>query len=101
MGLNYHEEIYHGIVNYLGPSIYDRDASLVACSDPKEIELIKENFIKKKLGIEDDGQADKAIHEVCHALGESNRNKHRPTFYYILASILQKGKLFTSSNDLV
>ncbi|MGD1848162.1 MAG: DUF2853 family protein [Salibacteraceae bacterium] len=100
MGLAYQEEMYHGIVDHLGPSIYDRDAALVACSDDSELQHIKEHFIKGKLGVDDDELADKVIQEVCHALGESNRNKHRPTFYYLVASILQKGEVFFTPDHL-
>jgi len=94
LGLSYHEETYHAIVEYLGPSIYDRDAALVACSDPKELAHIRKNFLLGKLEMEDTPRLDEAITEICHALGESNRNKHRPTFYYLLMAILNKEEVF-------
>ena len=94
LGLHFHEEIYDGIVDYLGPSIHDADASLVACSDPKELEGIKTNFLMGKLGLEDSPRLDEAIKEICHGLGESNRRKHRTTFYYLLTAILNKESVF-------
>ncbi len=94
MGLHFHEEIYDGIVDYLGPSIYDADASLVACSDPKELETIKTSFLIGKLGLEDSPRLDEAIKEICHALGESNNKKHRTTFYYLLTAIFNKEAVF-------
>ena len=94
LGLHYHEEIYNGIVDYLGPSIHNADAALVACSDPTELATIKTNFLMGKLGLEDGPRLDEAIKEVCHGLGESNTKKHRTTFYYLLTAILQKEAVF-------
>lgn len=89
LGLHYHDEGYHAVMKHLGPSVHLADASLVACSDPKELELIKENFLVGKLGYAaDDARLDQAIAEVCGALGESNRHKHRTTFYYLLVAVL-------------
>lgn len=94
LGLHYHEELYDAIVNHLGPVIHDKDASLVACSDESERETIKNNFLIGKLGLEDGPHLDKAIEEICHGLGESNRQKHRSTFYYLLTAVLEKESVF-------
>lgn len=94
LGLSFHEDLYHEITKHLGPSIYDADASLVACSDDKELETVKKNFLIGKLGMEDSPRLDEVIEEVCHALGQSNRKKHRATFYYLLVTILEKGDVF-------
>lgn len=91
MGFHYHEEYYHSVMKHLGPSVHNADAALVACSDPKELDYIKENFLIGKLGLdENDARMDEAIHQVCHAFGESNNKKHRPTFYYLLVAILKE-----------
>ena len=88
---NYHEESYHAVMKYLGSSVLDKYAALVACSDPKELDYIKKHFWIGKLGLnEDDERLDSAIQQVCHALGESNNKKHRPTFYYLLIAILKE-----------
>ncbi|MEZ4953205.1 MAG: DUF2853 family protein [Saprospiraceae bacterium] len=94
LGLHYHEELYDAIVQYLGPSVHQKDASLVACSDPTELENIKKNFLMGKLGLEDSPRLDEAIQEICHGLGMSNRNKHRTSFYYLLVAILNKESVF-------
>lgn len=94
MGLSYHDEMYHAITKYLGPSIHHSDASLVACSDPKELEDIKTKFLMGKLGMEDSPRLDQAIKEACGGLGQSNRNKHRASFYYLLVAILNKESVF-------
>lgn len=94
MGISYHEKLYDAILTYLGPSIHDKDASLVACSDPEELQLIKTNFLMGKLGLENSPRLDEAIHEICEGLGQSNRQKHRVTFYYLLVAILKKESVF-------
>lgn len=91
MGLHFHEDSYRAVIDYLGPSVFSKDASLVACSDKNEIEYIKKNFLVGKLGLdENDPRLDQALHEVCQALGESNKRKHRPTFYYLLMAVLEQ-----------
>lgn len=91
MGLFYHEESYHAVMKYLGPSVFKADSALVACSDPKEIAYIREHFLVGKLGLdENDSRLDDALRQVCHAFGESNPKKHRPTFYYLLMAILRQ-----------
>jgi len=78
------------IVKNLGPSIYKRDAELVSCSDPKELDTVRKNFLIKKLGIEaSQGVLDAAIQDVCTEL-KGVRTKYRATFYYSLAKKFKK-----------
>lgn len=74
----------------LGPSIYKADSSKVAASDKTEITRVKDNFLKKKLGIVDDAVADALIKQVVDIFGSSNTNKHRALFYYFL--VVKAGK---------
>jgi hypothetical protein len=82
------------IVKNLGPSIYKKDAESVACSDPKELETVRKNFLVKKLGMRESQEVlDTAIKEVCEEM-KASRNKYRATFYYALAKKLkQESKL--------
>ncbi len=58
----------------------------MSCSQAKELETIRENFLKKKLGLTlGDEVLDSAIKEVCEILGVSNRAKKRVHFYALLA----------------
>ena len=77
------QECVDAIVKYLGIALRNRDSSLVSCSDPKELARVRDNFCKKKLGLEK-AVADKAVQEVCAQMAE-DRNKHRVTFYYLVA----------------
>jgi Protein of unknown function (DUF2853) len=64
------------------------DSRYVACSDPAEVETVRENFLKKKLGLSD-GDLDGAIEAVCEAM-KDERLKSRLTFYYLLAEHFDK-----------
>jgi len=78
------------IVKNLGPSIYKKDAELVSCSDPKELDTVRKSFLKKKLGIDaSKGVLDAAIQDVCSEL-KGVRRKYRATFYYALAKKFKK-----------
>ncbi|SFV51624.1 Mll1468 protein [hydrothermal vent metagenome] len=78
------------IVKNLGPSIYRKDAELVSCSDPKELDTVRRNFLVKKLGLKlSKKDLDTAIQEVCLEL-KSTRKKYRATFYYRLAQKFKK-----------
>ena len=78
------------IVKNLGPSIYNKDAEGVACSDPKELDTVRKNFLIKKLGMTESQEVlDKAISEVCVEM-KASRNKYRATFYYALAKKFKK-----------
>ncbi len=73
------------VVKNLGPSIYKKDAELVSCSDSKELDTVRNNFLVKKLQMkESDEVLNGAIKEVCEEL-KASRNKYRATFYYALA----------------
>lgn len=78
------------VVKNLGPAIYRKDAELVSCSDPKELDTVRRNFLIKKLGIDaSKGVLDAAIQDVCTEL-KGVRTKYRATFYYALAKKFKK-----------
>lgn len=66
------------------------DTQYVACSDAAERERVRENFLKKKLGLSGDAELDKSIEATCQAM-KADRTKSRLTFYYLLAE--HHGKL--------
>lgn len=65
------------------------DTQYVACSDAKERERVRENFLKKKLGLSG-ADLDASIEATCQAM-KADRTKSRLTFYYLLAE--HHGKL--------
>ena len=67
-----------------GPAIYNADSETVAASQSSELELIKKNFLIKKLGLSDTAKLTDAINAVVDTYGKSERNKYRAVVYYIL-----------------
>jgi hypothetical protein len=79
-------EMLKKVAKGLGPSIYNRDSSLVSCSDPEELARVKANYLIKKLGLKDGPNLDAAIQAVCEEY--DSRSKYRAVFYYMLAQKL-------------
>ncbi len=76
-----------GIVKHLGIALLNpqADSALVSCSDPSELETVRESWLKRKLErTESDDDLDAAIAGVCSTMSGDNR-KGRVTFYYLLA----------------
>lgn len=79
------EGVVGAIVKYCGIALQSRDSSLVAMSDKKERELVRENYLKKKLGlVYPDADLDEAVIAVGQRMKE-DRTKNRVTVYYLLA----------------
>lgn len=87
-------ELLEAIGKSLGPSLYNRDASLVAAGQKAELETIKKKFLIKKLGCADDAKLDKALEKAVNKIGKSRRNKMRPVFYYLLVRDLKKEDVY-------
>jgi outer membrane protein OmpA-like peptidoglycan-associated protein len=82
---NVDEGVVDAIVKYCGIALQTRDGQLVAMSDKKERDLVRENYLKKKLGLT---QSDEVLDEAIIAVGQhmkSDRTKNRVTVYYLLA----------------
>ena len=79
----------------LGPSLYKRDASLVAAGQKSELETIKKKYLIGKLGCADGPALDKAIAKAVTKIGKSRRNKLRPVFYYLLVKELGKESVYS------
>ncbi|MBQ0822868.1 DUF2853 family protein [Microvirga sp. HBU67558] len=87
-----------GIARYCGIALQKRDSSLVALADKEELARVRENFLKKKLGLTDaDADLDKAIISVGETM-KGDRTKNRVTVYYLLAERFGKLSLFSGPN---
>lgn len=72
------------IVRYCGIALQKRDSSLVSFNDKEEVKRVRENFLKKKLGLTNpDAELDAAIKAVTEK--KSDHTKNRVTVYYLLA----------------
>ncbi len=88
-------DLLKAVTKACGPSIYNRDASKVSCSDKDEMDRVRKNFLIKKLGLEDNDKLDEALKDVCNQMGSSNRNKYRAMFYYLLVKKFGKESMFS------
>lgn len=79
------DDLIAGIVRYCGIALQKRDSSLVSFTDPAETGRVRENFLKKKLGLTNpDADLDAAIAGVGEKMKGENF-KNRVTVYYLLA----------------
>lgn len=70
------------------------DSRYVATSDAAEVARVRENFLKKKLGLKGaDADLDKAIAAVGETM-KADRTKSRLTVYYLLAEHFKKLDVF-------
>ena len=84
------EKAVTAIVKHLGIALKSKDASLVACSSKDELARVRDSWCKKKLGLTaSDADLDKAIKTVCDKM-KADHDKHRVTFYYLLADHFKK-----------
>jgi hypothetical protein len=84
-----------GIVRYCGIALQKRDSSLVSFSDKTEVARVRDNFLKKKLGLTNpDAELDQAIASVADKM-KGDRTKNRVTVYYLLAEHYGKLSAFS------
>ena len=92
------EAALKGVVRYCGIALRSRDASLVSGGDPKEVARVRNNFLKKKLGLPNsDEELDAAIADVLGHTMKADRTKHRVTVYYLLAERFGKLDALTAA----
>jgi len=97
LNLNISDDLITKVVIGLGPSVYNKDSATVACSQAKELETVRENFLKKKLGLTlNDTELDAAIKELCEQLGSSNKSKKRVHMYALLAMKFDKTGVYNA-----
>ena len=95
LGLDISSDLIEKVTVGLGPSIYKKDSETIACSQASELDTVKKNFLKKKLGLkDDDATLDAAIKKVCETMGSSNRNKYRALFYALLTKEFKKESVY-------
>jgi len=72
----------------------NNDSQYVAASDESERATVRENFLKKKLGLTDsDASLDATISAVAEVM-KAERFKSRLAFYYLLAEKYNKLAMF-------
>ena len=91
---DYDEQLITSIFRSLGPVVYNKDARYVACTDPYELQMVRDGFVKRQLGINDsDKEIDSVLADICERMKDSVF-KLRVTFYYLLVIHYKKQALF-------
>lgn len=91
---NADSKVIDAIVRYCGIALQNRDSSLVSFSDATEVGRVRENYLKKKLGLtQSDAELDDAIAEVGTRM-KGDRTRNRVTVYYLLAEYFRKLSVF-------
>ena len=67
----------------VGPAIYDPDGATVS-TQQSELALIRNNFLIRKLSLEDGPELMAAIRSVIDDYGRDNPRKYRAVIYYML-----------------
>jgi len=85
------------IVTYCGIALRNRDSSLVSFGDEEEVARVRNNFLKKKLGLtQSDDELNAAIASVGAKM-KADRTRNRVTVYYLLAAHFDKLSVFTKA----
>jgi len=72
----------------------NRDSQYVSCGDESEKITVRENFLKKKLGLTDSNEElNEAIESICQIM-KGDQFKSRLAFYYLLAEKYNKLDIF-------
>jgi len=95
LGLGLSEELIGKVAGSLGPSIHQQDSEMVSCGSESERVRVRENFLKKKLGLtQPDHELDEAVINVCERMGTDNKRKYRALFYALLAKNFGKTAIY-------
>jgi len=86
-----------GLERYLGSALRNPDLRFVAASDRRELDTIRDKFLKRKLGLKDGNQKlDAVVSQVALDM-KAQRMKRRLTFYYLCAKRVDKLAVFKPS----
>ena len=77
------------IVDSLGAANYNVDASLVAASDPMELEGVYTRYVADELKMSDKAAGMKLVKKVAAKM-KTEKRKYRAVFYYLLQSEAKK-----------
>lgn len=94
-GIPCDEALLTAVTKGLGPSIYNRDSSLVAGTDPEELARVKNNYLVNKLGLADSPELDEAVATIMKTLSAAGvKMKPRAIVYYLLCKHFNKESFY-------
>ena len=87
------KKLVEALAKKLSSVMGKQDARNVSCGDPKELERVRRNLIKRKLDFHNIEKSRAAMENVCEKM-KSAKLKSRVTFYYLLITELKKAKKY-------
>jgi Protein of unknown function (DUF2853) len=94
-GFEFDETLLTAVTKGLGPSIYNKDSSLVSATDPEEVARVKTNYLLGKLGLEDSADVDAGLASVMEQV-KGIRMKPRAIVYYLLCKHFGKEGVYAA-----
>lgn len=89
IGVSVDDALLSKIVKGFGIANQSLDASLVSASDKSEVATLKNGFMTKKLGLEDEAEKDAAVSSVMEKM-KPFKQKRRGAVCYLLTTELGK-----------
>ncbi len=86
--------LLEGVTLGCGPLIYGLKTSRVDPASEAELAAVKENFLIRKLSLQDTSELDAAIASALAIYGDASTPKHRAVLYYLLTLQFGKEELF-------
>ncbi len=77
-----------------GPAIYNAETAVIAVNDPGELQLVKNNFLIRKLGLAGSAELMDAIESVLETYGSAEPVKYRAVVYYMLTRYFGKESIY-------
>ncbi|MDX1782298.1 MAG: DUF2853 family protein [Thalassovita sp.] len=77
-----------------GPAIYDADGGTVAADQRSELALIRNNFLIRKLALEEGPELMAAIRSVIDVYGRDEPSKYRAVIYYMLVKLFGRESIY-------
>jgi uncharacterized protein DUF2853 len=77
-----------------GPAIYNVDTAVISEEDPAELQIVKNNFLIRKLGLADSTELMDAIVSVLETYGRTEPVKYRAVVYYMLTRYFGKEAIY-------
>ena len=88
--LKYHGSVDVNLLKLIMLDLEPLNSDLVDCGKKSELDIVREDFLKKRLELEKGDEAlDTSIAQTCEKMKDA-KNKYRVTFYYILVKYHNK-----------
>ncbi|MGR3757003.1 MAG: DUF2853 family protein [Tranquillimonas sp.] len=93
-GIEPEMELLRKVTIGTGPAIYDPQAAVVDAADPADLDLVRRNFLVRKLGLRDGPDLADAVEAALDTYGRDAPRKYRAVLHYLLTKQLGRESVF-------